>query len=663
MKYYEEYIINNYKSNDKYKVIVINYSKNHIYVENIDTKVIYKILNKFYLNRCFDLDIVEISDIENNIVENDNENDDEIYSEYSSNDELEDKQPIKHCKNKRIIKKIEENNKIYNTPIGGILEINTLKKYGVNKRNIQYFKFKPLDKSYPNFLVASSCKKKYKKNIYCTINFKEWKTTQLYPYGMIHEIYGEIDNKEALENILINKYNLENKYKLNIQDEDNIYEYDMILKYKSINNMLLYKRKKYFVQDIISIDPEGCKDIDDAFHCEETDDNYLIYIHISDVSEYIKPDSKFDNIAKKNYNTIYNNNSNNNIEMLPKFLSNKLCSLSINNDYNLVVTIKYIYDKNTCELLDIIVYDSIIKMKYNLSYEEAQNILENDNAYNAIKNSIQILSKLSNEKDTHKIIEYFMVLTNSKVCELIYNECNFSIIRKYKQNKQNIVNDDLELNKFLCYYNNESAKYEVINNYDNNNNLEKINHDLLNLKYYTHFTSPIRRYMDIELHRLYKYIKYSSLKSHNNNYINNLNQLCININKKEKEIKKYYRELNKLDFIFNNLKNINTDNNNNIYEGYIINLVHNIDLYNFHINIYIPSLKMIYNYNLLGNNRYIILDILKLQNNIYEITNKVNNNKYIIRNYQKICVKLFINLLKNDINKIELNIIEPLVSY
>jgi len=667
MKYYEEYIINN-NSNNKYKVIVKNYGKNDIYVENIDTKVRYKILNKFYLNRCFDLDIVEISDIENNIVENDNENDDEIYSEYSSDDELEDKQNIKHCKNKRIIKKIEENNKIYNTPIGGILEINTLKKYGVNKRNIPYFKFKPLDKQYPPFLVASSCKKKYKKNVYCTVGFKEWNTQQLYPYGIIDEVYGEIDNYEALQKILIKKYELNNSTNLSIEEEDIIFEFDIITKQKILNYKMKNNRKKYLFHDIISIDPKNCRDIDDAFHCNEDDNYYEIYIHISDVSEYIKLNSTIDKMAKTNYTTIYNNN--NNIEMLPKLLSHKLCSLNKQNDYNLAITIKFIFDKETCNLYDVFIYDSIIKVNHNLSYEEGQQLLDNtqisqdDSLYNVSK-SIKILSYISNEIDTHKIIEYFMILTNNKICELIHNNLNFSILRNYKQyNRIETINNDENFIKFLNFYHNESAKYKIIKGKINTN---EYNHELLNLKYYTHFTSPIRRYIDIEMHRLYKLLN-NKIEFNKDVYIEKLDNICENINKKNKYIKKYYRELEKIKLIYMKPEIFE----NNIFEAYIINIMYKETILNnnkilksLYLNIYIKELNIVYNYNILGNNRDKILDIE------YEIKDKINNlnnvlvknkatqNKLIFKKYALINIELYSKLLKNDINKIELCLKNP----
>jgi exoribonuclease R len=699
MKYYEEYNKHS-QQNNKYKVIIKNYNKQEIYVENIESNIQYKIPNIKFLNRCFNDDIVYISNIEEEIIQNDYDIMEELYIEYSCDDKIEDMQNNIISENKRVINKVKENNKIYNSSIGGILEINTLKNYGVNKRNIPYFKFRPLDKSYPSFLVASSCKKKYKKNIFCTILYREWTINQLYPYGQIDEIYGEIDNYNSLQNILIKKYELYNKYKLTDNDEDLIYHLDKELKEQRLNNNN-NKYKRYLYHDIISIDPEGCLDIDDAFHCIETDDTYIVYIHISDVSEYVKIDSKIDNIAKKNYSTIYNDN---NISMLPKVLSNKICSLNTNNDYNLVITTKYTYNKDTLILLNTEAYESIIKVKYNLNYNEAQEILNNKdtdidtdidtdtnininiiNFQNNIKNSIKILSLISNENDTHKIVEYFMILTNSYICELIYKKLNFTIIRNYKQKESNEINEINEINiskkqdeqfinftKFLNYYNNESAKYCILSNDNIDDNIDnpKTNyHDLLNLKYYTHFTSPIRRYIDIEVHRLYKLLNKNNIDNMNNidnidnidninidTTINYLSKICNLINTTESSIKKYYRELSKIKLIYNE-----TNIQKKIYDGYIIEFKHIIDEL-FIINIYISGLNIIYSYNLLRNNRNLLLEITKIYNNTYEIKNKINMNNILLKKYDNIKIKISINLLKNDINKYELNIIEPNIS-
>jgi exoribonuclease R len=602
---------------------------------------------------------VEIDDIEEIKLHNDDEYNEELYNEYNSDDELEDNKIIIKSENKRVVNKVEENNRIYNTGIEGILEINTIKNYGVNKRNIPYFKFKPLNKEYPSFLVASSCKKKYKKNVYCIIQYKEWEITHIYPYGTINNIFGEIDNNKALYTILLYKYDLyNNNYKLTLQDTNLLYDNDKLNKHNILKEK---KREKYINNNIISIDPIGCEDIDDAFHCEETHNYYIVYIHIADVSEYVKNGSKIDEYSKKNYQTLYNDD---NINMLPKILSNKLCSLSKNNDYNLVITTKYIYDKENLNLLEFSVYESIIKMDYNLCYEKCQNILNEENIGNIdkhlleVKKSIHILSKLSYTKDIHKIIEYFMVLTNSKICELLYNNLGITIMRNYKK-IENIKIENLNdnVNKFLNYYNNGNAKYVLKIKEKDEFDTDNIEHDILNLKYYTHYTSPIRRYIDIELHRLYKKLINKNVYDIN---IEDLRNKIENINKKNKDIKKYYIELNKLNLIYN-IENKLIDK---IYEGIIVNIKEKYNNFNViecvYINIYIEELNIVYNYNILNNNRYKLFNINILnKHNDYELINNITKKTIKIRKYDNVKLELYTNLLKNDINKLELKLLCP----
>ena len=85
-----------------------------------------------------------------------------------------------------------ENNKVIgikkrnNSKISGILYLNKNTKYGFNGKNMPYYIFKPLDKKYPTYLVASSLKTKVK--TYITITFSKWPTDSKYPYGQCNDI-------------------------------------------------------------------------------------------------------------------------------------------------------------------------------------------------------------------------------------------------------------------------------------------------------------------------------------------------------------------------------------------------------------------------------------------------------------------------------------------
>lgn len=630
MKYYSDYFNNN---SSNYTLKIEHYNKNIAYIYDNET-IIYKVSSLENLNRCFHNNIVQIEKIDTSIKQL-NDEDEDYYNEYDSDDDSSLSNKDINYLNVKIVNNLSmKDNQIQ---LNGVLMINTLKNYGINKRGIPYYKFKPLDKKYPTFLVACSAKKKSKEkninNLYCKIKFKDWTIISKYPYGVLEETYGEIDDYNALCKIIQSKYNIITNNKLSIKEEDIIYEKDIILKEHRCQYGILYLNNNIF-----SIDPEGCRDIDDAFHCsyDELHQHYKVYIHIADVSDYIIKDSNIENKCKNTYQTIYNHYDKN-IEMLPELLSTKICSLKDTNLTNLALTLRIVYDKDL-KLIETTIYETLIKCNYNLSYNKAQDILEGKIYMQNIKPQLEILKKLSNENDSHKIVEYFMVLANNKVSEFILKKRGLTINRIYKQpNKQTL--QDTTLSTFLNYYNNESAKY-IVNTLKDTN--EIINHDILGLSSYTHYTSPIRRYIDIEVHHIVKEI----LNEENNINIDYYKELCNNINIRNKDIKKYYRELDKLNLVYHN--EIKT-----LYSGYIININDE------NLNIYIDELKIIYNYNILSKNKDKILHIELIDNNSIIIRNILSLEEKQIKLYDKIQLQLFINKNKNDINKIDIKIINP----
>lgn len=78
--------------------------------------------------------------------------------------------------------------------------------------------------------------------------------------------------------------------------------------------------------NIVSVDPPGCTDIDDALHCIKLDNgNYEVGVHIADVSHFIKPGTAIDLEAANRGNTVYLIDQR--IDMVPELLSSNLCSL------------------------------------------------------------------------------------------------------------------------------------------------------------------------------------------------------------------------------------------------------------------------------------------------------------------------------------------------
>ena len=130
----------------------------------------------------------------------------------------------------------------------------------------------------------------------------------------------------------------------------------------------------------VTIDPENCKDMDDAVCCERTETGYTLYVAIADVSHYVKPGSEIDKEAYTRGTSAYLGDGV--YPMLPPVLSEGICSLNPNVDrLALIYTINLDHDGN---LVDYSINKGVINSKYKLSYPVAQKIHE-EQEYEHIK--------------------------------------------------------------------------------------------------------------------------------------------------------------------------------------------------------------------------------------------------------------------------------------
>ena len=324
----------------------------------------------------------------------------------------------------------------------------------------------------------------------------------------------------------------------------------------------------------VTIDSENSKDLDDAFSIECIDDNtYKLYIHISDVSHFIEFNSKLDLEARSRgtstylIDTVYN--------MFPDCLSNNIFSLNENEDK---FTLSIIVDlNNDGDILDFSIVKAIIKSDRKLSYNYVQDIIDKkvtnedtwlleliDNA-NIIKNilyskrkekgvlefnntdlkikldenGIPLEFKIVNLLESNKIIEEFMLLANSLVAfklkdfeGVIYryhgepDEFRFNNFKKLALNKNFDLNK-MKIGEFVDKV--KGSEYENLlipvllrSMTPSSYSTTKKSHFGLSLEYYTYFTSPIRRYVDLLIHRIVKDVIISSNSSINDS----LKEVC-----------------------------------------------------------------------------------------------------------------------------------------
>ena len=249
--------------------------------------------------------------------------------------------------------------------------------------------------------------------------------------------------------------------------------------------------------DCYSIDPCGCKDIDDALHYRKINDNHHeIGIHIADVSSYFPLDSIIWKEISKRVESVYMPNEI--IHMYPTIFSTQIASLTdgnIKRTFSLILTLD-----NEYNIIEKQLQRTNVKVT-NLTYNDVINGTNNNSNINKLYNIGKILYEnhiLGDEKyDSHKLVETYMVLANNSIAEILveselYKEgCMKPLIRVQKSTVYN-----KESNSMVNYLRVPRAYYKYYSTTISNK------HNGLNLELYTHFTSPIRRFADVIVHQL-----------------------------------------------------------------------------------------------------------------------------------------------------------------
>jgi len=274
-----------------------------------------------------------------------------------------------------------------------------------------------------------------------------------------------------------------------------------------------------------TIDPTSSKDFDDAISISREEHGFTLGVHIADVSHYIKPNSALDIFAKQKMNTVYLNGDT--THMLPSELSNNLCSL-VPNELRNAVTVMTDFDKQG-NIIRYSIFRSKILSKKRYTYQEVRDQIENqvmdtniENLYQFIKNKFPGIDtqynlpmyniQLDNQKSpinveiesydmSHLMIEKCMILANEIVAEDLSNKGALFPYRCHPEPSQEQEEKYLKQKN----YSDNNFYQEIIkiksfkNAYYSHDN---ISHFGLDSKKYCHFTSPIRRYTDIIVHRV-----------------------------------------------------------------------------------------------------------------------------------------------------------------
>lgn len=344
------------------------------------------------------------------------------------------------------------------------------------------------------------------------------------------------------------------KYEIEIEFDDNMNNYTRKLSNFKIPEDEINNRKDLRNLFTITMDSINAKDFDDAYSLTYNNGIWNLWVHIADVSYFVKKDSEIDKEALKRGNSYYLGPWV--VHMLPSILSENLCSLKEGED-RLTVTCEIKLDKDG-KLIDYDIYRSVIRVDKRIPYEIGNEILkdESNEYFKFLKLSQDLQTILYNNRIKDGSLnfdfpDYIFLFNNSYItptdiiryergiCERIIEEfmlCAnriiategsklksfiFRIHDKPENNNNAKSNFHLpdklshkEINEFLKNYKNTDKQFAIETmilkslkraNYDNKN----IGHFGLNFEKYTHFTSPIRRYADLIAHRIILGEKYN----------------------------------------------------------------------------------------------------------------------------------------------------------
>lgn len=306
-----------------------------------------------------------------------------------------------------------------------------------------------------------------------------------------------------------------------------------------------------------NIDPKHSKDFDDAISVDI--ENNKVYIHIVDINYLIQDKLEDEKRAFDLGYTLYMGDLN--VNMFPKMYSENKFSL-IKDEDRYVISIEMTFENNIIKEYEI--YRSIIQIKERYDYENSQQALENGDekmvylenlvdSNNLTTSKINIPSRKLEMKDhvikdirleymkkTNKIIEALMITTNKIVTKHLQN---VNVPQRYHP-PSNIENslENLDLHGSIDIIRKyKLAKYSVKDN----------GHFGLNLEYYTHFTSPIRRCSDILVHKILGGVIYDD---------GYLEEMIAYLNEREKlneQLSKFYDNCKLYEYFSQSNKNFN----------------------------------------------------------------------------------------------------------
>lgn len=436
------------------------------------------------------------------------------------------------------------------------------------------------------------------------VKITSWGTNEKKPEGEIIEVIGDPYNtNNMIEALIVREGMSETFSKPVLIEARNIPG--------TISKEEIAKRKDLRDLPIITIDGDDAKDLDDAVYVKKlSNGNYKLIVSIADVSHYIPEGSMLDQEAFKRGNSVYLVDRV--LPMFPKEISNGICSLNPDED-KLTFTCEMEIDQNG-KVVDSDTYKSVIKSVRRMTYTNVNRMIAGEDEalkeYSDIKDMVMEMLELSKiirqvkynrgsidfdlpeiklildedgkvkyiknreRGESERIIEDFMIAANETVAEKLFWMEIPSVYRTHeKPDPERIKNLNETLSKFKYRIHSldeiHPKKFQKIIEDSKERGINLLVHKLILMAlkqarytvdnlghfglasgYYTHFTSPIRRYADLTVHRILNSVLhgYPSKKVIAKN-AEELPQICTHISKTERSAMKIEDESIKIKLV------------------------------------------------------------------------------------------------------------------
>lgn len=431
---------------------------------------------------------------------------------------------------------------------------------GIFHRSSNFSYVEPDDrKLHRDIYIPDKLTKKAKAGEKVVVCLTEWDDPHLNPEGKITERLGFPGEPGVDLLTIIKSYNLPEEFK-----DDVLSEATQLAVMPDINK--LSKRVDLTSADIYTIDPADAKDHDDAISVQKNIDGFSLGVHIADVSYFVPEGSALDQEALRRGNSVYLPGMV--IPMLPENLSNDICSLKPNR-IRLAHSVTIDFDKRG-KILRWKIYDSVIKSKAKLHYEEVQDYFNGNKPSKGIQrveknllNARELAAVLNRQRfsegsldfdlpeskiildkkgevlelgnrerlESHRLVEEFMLVANKAVAKEVTRLGQQFLYRVHEKPSLEKAKTFSEMMKKLGYkfpvsptmkprqFANFLNRIKGVPEEDFINELmlrsmqkavyqrKNVGHFGLAFLHYSHFTSPIRRYSDLLVHRLLRKLK------------------------------------------------------------------------------------------------------------------------------------------------------------